>query len=141
MTLNFKRPTLQINGVTLVQTCGACPEQYDAYIDDKKIAYLRLRHEWSGHTTIRAACQRIGSWRRCGAESASERTEATVETSLWSSVRDSRASRRTSAKITEHSGRRARIVRRTLLLHVVSDFRRVRTSGWCWCKHSDGVTT
>ncbi len=26
------------------KTCGACPEQYDVYIDDKKLGYLRLRH-------------------------------------------------------------------------------------------------
>lgn len=25
-------------------TCEACPEQYDAYIDGKQVAYLRLRH-------------------------------------------------------------------------------------------------
>lgn len=28
----------------LVQTCMACPEQYDAYFDGVKVAYLRLRH-------------------------------------------------------------------------------------------------
>ena len=25
-------------------TCGACPEQYDVELDNKKVAYLRLRH-------------------------------------------------------------------------------------------------
>lgn len=30
--------------VELQQTCGACPEQYDAYIDGIEIGYLRLRH-------------------------------------------------------------------------------------------------
>lgn len=30
--------------VRLVLTCGACPEQYDAYIGDEKVGYLRLRH-------------------------------------------------------------------------------------------------
>lgn len=30
--------------VTLEQTCGACPEQYDAYIDGVGVGYLRLRH-------------------------------------------------------------------------------------------------
>lgn len=30
--------------ITLVETCSACPEQYDAYLDGKKIGYLRLRH-------------------------------------------------------------------------------------------------
>lgn len=29
----------------LIQTCGACPEQYDAFTEDgQKIGYLRLRH-------------------------------------------------------------------------------------------------
>lgn len=29
----------------LVQTCGACPEQYDAFTPEgEKIGYLRLRH-------------------------------------------------------------------------------------------------
>lgn len=32
------------HGVDLVQTCGACPEQYDAYIDGEEVGYLRLRH-------------------------------------------------------------------------------------------------
>ena len=30
--------------VRLVLTCGACPEQYDAFIGDKHVGYLRLRH-------------------------------------------------------------------------------------------------
>ena len=30
--------------IKLLQTCGACPEQYDAYIDGESIGYLRLRH-------------------------------------------------------------------------------------------------
>ena len=30
--------------ITLDETCGACPEQYDAYLGDDKIGYLRLRH-------------------------------------------------------------------------------------------------
>lgn len=28
----------------LVQTCEACPEQYDVYLDEEEIGYLRLRH-------------------------------------------------------------------------------------------------
>ena len=28
----------------LEQTCGACPEQYDAYIGETEVGYLRLRH-------------------------------------------------------------------------------------------------
>lgn len=32
--------------IKLVETCGACPEQYDAFhsITGEKIGYLRLRH-------------------------------------------------------------------------------------------------
>lgn len=25
------------------QTCGACPEQYDVFVGDKQVAYVRLR--------------------------------------------------------------------------------------------------
>lgn len=35
----------------LVKTCGACPEQYDAFLGGRKVGYLRLRH---GH--FRAEC-------------------------------------------------------------------------------------
>ena len=30
--------------IRFVQTCYACPEQYDGYLDDEMVAYLRLRH-------------------------------------------------------------------------------------------------
>lgn len=30
--------------IKLVQTCGACPEQYDAFIAGELVGYLRLRH-------------------------------------------------------------------------------------------------
>lgn len=30
--------------IELVQTGGACPEQYDAFFEGKEIGYLRLRH-------------------------------------------------------------------------------------------------
>lgn len=30
--------------IQLVQTCGACPEQYDAYLEKRVVGYLRLRH-------------------------------------------------------------------------------------------------
>lgn len=30
--------------IELVQTCGACPEQYDAYLNGQNVGYLRLRH-------------------------------------------------------------------------------------------------
>lgn len=35
---------IEIEKIELVQTCGACPEQYDAFIDGKQVGYLRLRH-------------------------------------------------------------------------------------------------
>lgn len=38
-----------IKGIELHQTCGACPEQYDAYDGSKQVGYLRLRH---GHFTV-----------------------------------------------------------------------------------------
>jgi hypothetical protein len=34
---------MKINGLTLVQTCIACPEQYDVFKGDKQVAYMRLR--------------------------------------------------------------------------------------------------
>ena len=36
--------TILIHGYKLVQTCGACPEQYDVFAEDKQVGYLRLRH-------------------------------------------------------------------------------------------------
>ena len=30
--------------IRLVETCYACPEQYDAFIGEKQVGYLRLRH-------------------------------------------------------------------------------------------------
>ena len=30
--------------IELVKTCGACPEQYDAYFEGYQVGYLRLRH-------------------------------------------------------------------------------------------------
>ncbi len=35
---------MEINGYKLDMTCGACPEQYDVYKDNKLVGYLRLRH-------------------------------------------------------------------------------------------------
>ena len=35
--------------VRLVRTCSACPEQYDAFIGEEKVGYLRLRH---GHFRV-----------------------------------------------------------------------------------------
>lgn len=36
--------TMEHKGITLVQTCGACPEQYDAVKDGVTVGYFRLRH-------------------------------------------------------------------------------------------------
>lgn len=30
--------------IKLVSTCAACPEQYDAFIGERQVGYLRLRH-------------------------------------------------------------------------------------------------
>lgn len=30
--------------IRLEKTCSACPEQYDAYVGDQQVGYLRLRH-------------------------------------------------------------------------------------------------
>lgn len=35
--------------IELRLTCGACPEQYDAFLDGQQVGYLRLRH---GHFTV-----------------------------------------------------------------------------------------
>lgn len=38
-----------IRGLTFVQTCGACPEQYDIYDGETPVGYLRLR---GGHLYV-----------------------------------------------------------------------------------------
>lgn len=35
---------ISTDDITLEQTCGACPEQYDAYFNGERVGYLRLRH-------------------------------------------------------------------------------------------------
>lgn len=35
---------MDLNEIELEQTCGACPEQYDAFYKGKQVGYLRLRH-------------------------------------------------------------------------------------------------
>lgn len=32
------------DGITLVRTCYACPEQYEAFVEGRQVGYLRLRH-------------------------------------------------------------------------------------------------
>lgn len=34
----------EIDGLRLVNTCGACPEQYDVFRGGEQVGYLRLRH-------------------------------------------------------------------------------------------------
>jgi len=52
--------SLTPDSVELRMTCGACPEQYDAFINGEEIGYLRLRHgcfrvEYRGDTVYTAA--------------------------------------------------------------------------------------
>lgn len=35
---------LEVDGLKLVMTCMACPEQYDVFDGDEQVGYLRLRH-------------------------------------------------------------------------------------------------
>jgi hypothetical protein len=39
-----------LEAIRLEQTCYACPEQYDAFVDGRQVAYLRQRH---GHFRVR----------------------------------------------------------------------------------------
>jgi hypothetical protein len=39
-----KGEQMNIGDFRLVQTCTACPEQYDVYCDEEVVGYLRLRH-------------------------------------------------------------------------------------------------
>lgn len=40
---------ISVDDIILEQTCGACPEQYDAWLGDQQVGYLRLRH---GHFRV-----------------------------------------------------------------------------------------
>lgn len=42
--------------ITFVQTCGACPEQYDAMMGDERVGYLRLR---LGSFTVRCRGEQV----------------------------------------------------------------------------------
>lgn len=35
---------MDLNDIELIQTCGGCPEQYDAIYNGEIVGYLRLRH-------------------------------------------------------------------------------------------------
>lgn len=42
--MTYLNETIRIKGYDLKLTCGACPEQYDVFLDGSKVGYLRLRH-------------------------------------------------------------------------------------------------
>jgi hypothetical protein len=44
-----------IEAIRLELTCYACPEQYDAFLDDRQVGYLRLRHG-----EFRVDCPNVG---------------------------------------------------------------------------------
>lgn len=47
---------VEIDGLKLVCTCGACPEQYDVFnANGAQVGYLRLRHGY-----FRADCPEVG---------------------------------------------------------------------------------
>lgn len=46
---------LEIDGLKLVCTCSACPEQYDVFDGERQVGYLRLRHGY-----FRADCPDCG---------------------------------------------------------------------------------
>lgn len=48
-------PDVTIDAVELRCTCGSHPEQYDAFLADRQVGYLRLRH---GEFTVR--CPDVG---------------------------------------------------------------------------------
>lgn len=35
---------IKLSEIKLVETCSACPEQYDAFYDNQQVGYLRVRH-------------------------------------------------------------------------------------------------
>lgn len=46
-SIGFERAMLEAHApkpMRLVQTCQACPEQYDVFNGDTEVGYLRLRH-------------------------------------------------------------------------------------------------
>ena len=40
----YNMADIDIDGLRLVCTCSACPEQYDVFSGDEQVGYLRLRH-------------------------------------------------------------------------------------------------
>ena len=65
------KKTAKPKNIRLELTCGACPEQYEAFIGDRQVGYLRLRH---GHFRV--------DYPDCGGETiyaASPRGDGTFE--------------------------------------------------------------
>lgn len=49
--------------ITLIPTCSACPEQYDAFCDDRQVGYLRP-HEarpWGPNAVAAAIANSLAS--------------------------------------------------------------------------------
>lgn len=44
-----------VDDIRLERTCFACPEQYDAFVGDRQVGYLRLRHG-----LFRVDCPNVG---------------------------------------------------------------------------------
>lgn len=42
--LKFITKLYEKNGLSIIMTCPACPEQYDIFKGDVQVAYYRLRH-------------------------------------------------------------------------------------------------
>lgn len=37
---------MNIYGLRFENTCGACPEQYDVFLEGEQVGYVRVRHGW-----------------------------------------------------------------------------------------------
>ncbi len=59
---------MKIEDLELVETCSACPEQYDVYCGGKIVGYIRLRHgvfrvdcpDCGGETVLRETVESDG---------------------------------------------------------------------------------
>ena len=43
-TIKGEDMNYRLQGYDLIETCSACPEQYDVLLDSEVVGYLRLRH-------------------------------------------------------------------------------------------------
>ncbi len=58
---------MTVNKLRLIMTCRGCPEQYDVYLGEDKVGYLRLRHgffraEWHGEVVYSSGTRGDGSF-------------------------------------------------------------------------------